>query len=80
MDILRDMVEHIRLDFDRTLLDDEDYTGAEERLHSFIENELPPEKSQEMDSLVNDVTNAMFHVAILYGIKYGARLTAELLE
>lgn len=75
MDILRDMVEHIRLDFDRTLLDDEDYTGAEERLHSFIENELPPEKSQEMDSLVNDVTNA-----ILYGIKYGARLTAELLE
>ena len=42
MDILRDMVEHIRLDFDRTLLDDEDYTGAEERLHSFIENELPP--------------------------------------
>ena len=80
MDILRDMVEHIRLDFDRTLLDDEDYTGAEERLHSFIENELPPEKSQEMDSLVNDVTNAMFHSAILYGIKYGARLTAELLE
>ena len=47
MDILRDMVEHIRLDFDRTLLDDEDYTGAEERLHSFIENELPPEKSQD---------------------------------
>lgn len=80
MDILRDMVEHIRLDFDRTLLDDEDYTGAEERLHSFIENELPPEKSQEMDSLVNDVTNAMFHAAILYGIKYGARLMAELLE
>ena len=80
MDILRDMVEHIRLDFDRTLLDDEDYTGAEERLHSFIENELPPEKSQEMDSLVNDVTNAMFHAAILDGIKYGARLTAELLE
>ena len=80
MDILRDMVVHIRLDFDRTLLDDEDYTGAEERLHSFIENELPPEKSQEMDSLVNDVTNAMFHAAILYGIKYGARLTAELLE
>ena len=80
MDILRDMVEHIRLDFDRTLLDDEDYTGAEERLHSFIENELPPEKSQEMDSLVNDVTNAMFNAAILYGIKYGARLTAELLE
>ncbi len=80
MDILRDMVEHIRLDFDRTLLDNEDYTGAEERLHSFIENELPPEKSQEMDSLVNDVTNAMFHAAILYGIKYGARLTSELLE
>ena len=80
MDILRDMVEHIRLDFDRTLLDDEDYTGAEERLHSFIENELPPEKWQDMDSLVNDVTNAMFHAAILYGIKYGARLTAELLE
>ena len=80
MDILRDMVEHIRLNFDRTLLDNEDYTGAEERLHSFIENELPPEKSQEMDSLVNDVTNAMFHAAILYGIKYGARLTAELLE
>ena len=80
MDILRDMVEHIRLDFDRTLLDNEDYTGAEERLHSFIENELPPEKSQEMDSLVNDVTNAMFHAAILYGIKYGARLTAEVLE
>ncbi len=80
MDILRDMVEHIRLDFDRTLLDDEDYTSAEERLHSFIENELPPEKSQEMDSLVNDVTNAMFHAAILYGMKYGARLTAELLE
>ena len=80
MEILRDMVEHIRLDFDRTLLDDEDYTGAEERLHSFIENELPPEKSQEMDSLVNAVTNAMFHAAILYGIKYGARLTEELLE
>ena len=71
---------HIRLDFDRTLLDDEDYTGAEERLHSFIENELPPEKSQEMDSLVNAVTNAMFHAAILYGIKYGARLMEELLE
>ena len=69
MDILRDMVEHIRLDFDRTLLDDEDYTGAEERLHSFIENELPPEKSQEMDSLVNDVTNAMFHGRIAGMIK-----------
>lgn len=80
MDILRDMVEHIRLDFDRTLLDDEDYTGAEERLHSFIENELPPEKSHEIDALVNAVTNAMFHAAILYGIKYGARLTEELLE
>ena len=80
MEILKDMVEHIRLDFDRTLLVDEEYTGAEERLHRFIENELPPEKSHEIDSLVNDVTNAMFHAAILYGIKYGARLTTELLE
>ena len=80
MEILKDMVEHIRLDFDRTLLDDEDYTSAEEELHRFIENELPPEKSHEMDSLVNAVTNAMFHAAILYGIKYGARLKAELLE
>ena len=80
MEILKDMVEHIRLDFDRTLLDDEDYTSAEEELHRFIENELPPEKSHEMDSLVNAVTNAMFHAAILYGNKYGARLAAELLE
>ena len=48
MDILRDMVEHIRLDFDRTLLVDEEYTGAEEKLHRFIENELSPEKSNEM--------------------------------
>ena len=80
MDILKDMVEHIRLDFDRTLLVDEEYTSAEERLHSFIENELLPEKAHEIDSLVNDVTNAMFHAAILYGIKYGARLTTELLE
>ena len=80
MDILKDMVEHIRLDFDGTLLVDEEYTSAEERLHSFIENELPPEKSYEIDPLVNAVTNAMFHAAILYGIKYGARLTAELLE
>ena len=80
MDILKDMVEHIRLDFDRTLLVDEEYTSAEERLHSFIENELPPEKSYEIDPLVNAVTNAMFHAAILYGIKYGTRLTAELLE
>lgn len=38
MDILKDMVEHILLDFDRTLLVDEEYTGAEERLHSFIKN------------------------------------------
>lgn len=30
MDILKDMVEHIRLDFDRTLLVDEKYTSAEE--------------------------------------------------
>lgn len=45
MDILKDMVEHIRLDFDQTLLVDEEYTNAEERLHNFIENELPPEKS-----------------------------------
>lgn len=80
MDILKDMVEHIRLDFDRTLLGDEEYTSAEEELHRFIENELPPEKSHEIDSLVNDVTNTMFHAAILYGIKYGARLTTELLE
>lgn len=81
MDILKDKVEHIRLDFDRTLLGDEEYTSAEEEeLHRFIENELPPEKSHEIDSLVNDVTNAMFHAAILYGIKYGARLTTELLE
>ena len=80
MEIMKDMVEHIRLDFDRTLLVDEEYTSAEEEIHRFIENELPPEKSQEMDSLVNDVTNAMFHAAILYGIKYGARLTEELLE
>ncbi len=51
-----------------------------QRLHCFIENELPPERTHEMDSLVNDVANAMFHAAILYGIKYGARLTTELLE
>ena len=80
MEILKDMVEHIRLDFDSTLLVDEEYTSAEEELHRFIENELPPEKSQEIDSLVNAVTNAMFHAAILYGIKYGAKLTEELLE
>ena len=80
MDILKDMVEHIRLDFDRTLLVDEEYTNAEEELHCFIENELPTEKSHEIDSLVNAVTNAMFHATILYGIKYGARLTEELLE
>lgn len=80
MDILKDMVECLRLDFDRTLSVNEEYTSAEERLHCFIENELPPEKSHEMDSLVNDVTNAMFHAATLYGIKYGARLTSELLE
>jgi len=80
MDILKDMVEHIRLDFDQTLLVDEEYTNAEERLHNFIENELPTEKSYEIDSLVNAVTNAIFHAAILYGIKYGARLTTELLE
>lgn len=55
MDILKDMVEHIRLDFDSTLLVDEEYTSAEEELHRFIENELPPEKSQEIDSLVNAV-------------------------
>ncbi len=80
MDILKAMVEHLRLDFDCALLVDEEYASAEERLHCFIENELPPVKSHEMDTLVNDVTNAMFHAAILYGIKYGARLTAELLE
>lgn len=80
MDILKDMVEHIRLDFDRTLLVDEEYASAEEELHRFIENELPPEKSHEIESLVNAVTNAMFHAAILYGMKYGARLTDKLLE
>ena len=32
MDILKDMVEHIRLDFDRTLLVDEEYTSAEDEL------------------------------------------------
>ena len=80
MEILKDMVEHIRLDFDSTLLVDEEYTSAEEELHRFIENEKKKKKSQEIDSLVNAVTNAMFHAAILYGIKYGARLTEELLE
>ena len=40
MDILKDMVEHIRLDFDRTLLVDEEYTSAEEELHHFIENRM----------------------------------------
>ncbi len=80
MDILKDMVEHIRLDFDRTLLVDEEYTSAEEEIHRFIKNVQPPVKSHEIDSLVNAVTNAMFHAAILYGIKYGAKLTEELLE
>ena len=38
MDILKDMVEHIRLDFDSTLLVDEEYTSAEEELGRHCES------------------------------------------
>jgi len=46
----------------------------------FFEKELPTDKIEEMETLVVDVTNAMFHVATEIGIRYGAKLTAELMK
>ena len=80
MDMLKGIIEQLRLDFDRNLLDNEHYANAEDTLHEFIENELSPEIAHKIEPLINDVTNAMFHAAIEDGIKYGAKLTAELLE
>lgn len=80
MSALRDLQEYIREGFDRELSACESYTTAEEKLHRFIETELPPEKLDEMETLLIDAENAVYHAAVDYGMKYGARLTAELLK
>lgn len=80
MSILRDLQEHLRDDFDRELSACEEYNEAEERLHRFIESELPPDKLGEIESLITDINNAMFHAAVEIGMKYGAKLMAELLK
>ena len=46
----------------------------------FIEKELPTDKIEEMEILVVDVTNAMFHAATEIGMRYEARHTAELMK
>ena len=48
MSILRNLQEHLRDDFDRELSACEEYNEAEERLHRFIESELPPDKLGEI--------------------------------
>lgn len=80
MSALRDLQEYLREGFDRELSACESYTRDEEKLHRFIETELPPEKLEEMEALLIDAENAVYHVAVDYGMKYGARLTAELLH
>ena len=80
MSVLRDLQEHLRDDFDREMSACEDFKEAEERLHRFIESELPPDKLDEMESLIIDVNNAMLLTAFEIGMKYGAKLMAELLK
>lgn len=80
MSALRDLQEYIREGFDRELSASESYTKAEEKLHRFIETELPPEKLDEMETLLINTENAVYHAAVEYGMKYGAKLTAELLK
>lgn len=80
MSALRYLQEYIREGFDRELSACECYTKAEEKLHRFIETELPPEKLDEMETLLIDAENAVYHAAVEYGMKYGAKLTAELLK
>ena len=73
MSALRDLQEYIREDFDRVLSACESYTRAEEKLHRLIETELPPEKLDEMETLLIDAENAVYHAAVEYGMKYGNR-------
>lgn len=80
MSVLRELQEHLRDSFDREMSACEEFTESEKRLHRLIESELPPDKLDEMESLIIDVNNAMFHAAFKSGMKYGAKLMAELLK
>lgn len=80
MDVLKGLQEYLREDFDRELSVNGEYVKAEENLHRFIEKEMPPDKVEEMETIIVNVTNAMFHATTEIGLKYGAKLTAELLK
>ena len=80
MDIMKGLQEYMREDFDRELSACESYNKAEEELHRFMESELSGDKLDKMETLLIDAENAMFHAAFEYGMKYGAKLTAELLK
>ena len=80
MDIMKGLQEYMREDFDRELSACESYTVAEDKLHRFMETMLSGDKLEEMETLLIDAESAMFHAAFEYGMKYGAKLTAELLK
>lgn len=80
MSVLKELQNALREDFDRQLSVSGEYVKASEALHRFIEDELPPDKLDRMETLIINVNNAMFHSAIETGMKYGAKLTAELLK
>lgn len=80
MDIMKGLQEYMREEFDRQMSVNEEYTKAEEELHRYIESELPHDKLEEMETLLITMTNAMFHTAVEIGMRYGAKLTVELLK
>lgn len=80
MDVLDELTERFMDELDAALCSDIKYTKANSELHDFIDRELAPDKTSELNELVGKLTSALFNVTYKSGMKLGARITAGLLK
>ncbi len=80
MNILDELFLKFHDEFDKRLIKDASYRKAEEKLHSFLADELDNEKMEIYDSLIAALSDEIERVSAQSGIKLGADIIMSFIK
>lgn len=79
MDILSELAENFMITLDSALLNDSGHLKATMQLHEYLEHELSPDKSANVEEIVTTLTSATFNAGIKAGLRLGAKIAVGLI-
>ena len=79
MSLLDEVMDRFADTLDAELMADSKHNKFSEALNSFCEESLTSEQAEKLNEIAGQLTSAIFRTAVRTGMRFGARLTAELL-